>query len=82
MTGLAVYIYMLLFMDDTVLLATSRQQMEKKVRALKSASDEIGMVIHLSTSRFMCLNSQTGMLPRQIENIGGSIGIIFKKYWR
>ena len=52
-------LHMLLFMDDTVLLATSRQQMEKKLRALKSATDEIGMVIHPSKSRFMCLNSQS-----------------------
>ena len=48
----------LLLMDDTVIIATSRQAMEDKLNLLKQSSDEIGMTIHPTKSQFLCVNSQ------------------------
>ena len=50
-------LHMLLLMDDTVLFATSRQSMCKKLAILKRAADEIGMLIHPTKSRFMCIGA-------------------------
>ncbi len=47
----------LLLMNDTVILATSRKQMYKKLKLLKTSADDIGMVIHPTKSHFMCVNS-------------------------
>ncbi len=44
-------------MDDTVILATSRKQMHKKLKLLKKCADDIGMVIHPTKFRLMCVNS-------------------------
>jgi hypothetical protein len=45
-------------MDDTIVVATSRERMSEKLAVLKQAADDIGMVIHPSKSRFMCVNTQ------------------------
>ena len=50
-------LHVLLLMDDTVILATSREQMEQKLKLLKECTDSIGMVIHPSESRFLCVNT-------------------------
>jgi hypothetical protein len=50
-------LHTLMFMDDTVLLATSRQQMSTKLAALKRSTDDIGMIINESKSQFICINS-------------------------
>ena len=51
-------LHALLLMDDTVLLATSRQQMAAKLAVLKQTADSIGMAINESKSQFMCVNSE------------------------
>ena len=48
--------HILLLMDDTVILATSRDKMQEKLDLLKSSVDEIGMIIHPKKSRFLCIN--------------------------
>ncbi len=52
-------LHTLLLMHDTVILATSRKQMHKKLKLLTKSADDIGMVIHPTKSRFMCVNSLT-----------------------
>ncbi len=52
------YLHSLLLMDDTVVFATSRLSMERKLRNLKSCVDDIGMVIHPTKSRFLSVNTQ------------------------
>ena len=61
-------IHMLLFMDDTVLLATSRDAMEKKLKLLHDSAKEIDMVIHPDKSQFLVINSQDRN-PFRIEDI-------------
>ncbi len=55
--GLLGNLHTLLLMDGTVILATSRKQMQKKLKLLKKSADDIGMVIHPTKSLFMCMNS-------------------------
>ena len=50
-------LHSLLLMDDTVLLASSREQMRAKFTALKVAADNIGMVINNTKTQFLCINS-------------------------
>ena len=51
-------LHSLLLMDDTVIFATSRKQMEKKLRRLKQCTDDLGMVMHPSKSKFMVVNDK------------------------
>ncbi len=44
-------------MDDTVIFATSREMMHKKLQNLKVCADNIGMVMHPTKSRFMAVNT-------------------------
>ena len=50
-------IHMLLLMDDTVIFATSKANLEAKLRLLKDSADRLGMVIHPTKSKFLCVNS-------------------------
>ena len=61
-------IHSLLLMDDTVVLATSREMMTAKLAALKRCTDNIGMIINPSKSQYIAVlpdNTQ----PFLIENI-------------
>ena len=49
--------HLLLLMDDTVLLATSREAMEEKLSILYNSSQDIDMVIHHNKSQFMVVDS-------------------------
>jgi hypothetical protein len=48
---------MLLLMDDTVLLATSREAMNRKLDLLYNSATELDMVIHPAKSQFLVINS-------------------------
>ena len=50
-------LHCLLLMDDTVLLATSRESMLKKLDLLISATDSLDMELHPHKSKFMVVNS-------------------------
>ena len=49
--------HLLLLMDDTVLLASSRAAMEQKLRLLLDSSKEIGMIIHPVKSKYIAVNT-------------------------
>jgi hypothetical protein len=49
--------HILLLMDDTVLLATSRTAMMQKLRLLHASASNIGMLIHPGKSRYLVVNS-------------------------
>ena len=49
-------LHTLLFMDDTVIFATPRGNLHKKLFLLKEYTDKLGMVIHPSKSQFMTVN--------------------------
>ena len=42
--------YIMLFMDDTVMFATSKEKLVSKLTKLKQTSDNLGMVIHPTKS--------------------------------
>ena len=58
----------LLLMDDTVLLATSRDAMMNKLRLLHQSATEIDMVIHPNKSEFIVINSDD-TLPFQVGDV-------------
>jgi hypothetical protein len=49
--------HILLFMDDTVVFATTRNKMEEKLLKPKEMSDKIGMIIHPTKSKFSTINT-------------------------
>ena len=61
-------LHCLLLMDDTAVLATSREAMESKLNLLQRSCDEIGMLIHPNKSQFItvCTNDTT---PFQLGDI-------------
>ena len=61
-------LHTLLLMDDTVILASSREQMEAKLCALKAAADDIGMVINQSKTQYICTNVSDPQ-PFKIDNL-------------
>jgi len=48
-------IHILLFVDDTVILASSRESMEAKLAKLKTSVDDIGMLLH--SCQYLTLNT-------------------------
>ena len=49
--------HILLLMDDTVIMATSRAKLQAKLEALKAKADAIGMILRPTKSQFMTVNS-------------------------
>ena len=50
-------LHSMLLMDDTVILATTREQMATKLTALKGSADDIGMIINSSKTQYICVNT-------------------------
>ena len=63
--GFLSWLHLLMLMDDTVILATSRESLEKKLSILKEYCDEYGMVINEEKTQFMVVNGSA----RDRENI-------------
>jgi hypothetical protein len=61
-------LHSLLLMDDTVILASSREQMEVKFRELKAAADCIGMIINCGKTQYICVNS-ADVQPFRVDNL-------------
>ena len=61
-------LHSLLFMDDTVILATSREAMTKKLELLYRAAKGIDMAIHPTKSQFMTVNV-ADHIPFEIEKV-------------
>ena len=60
--------HILLFMDDTVIFATSRNKLHQKLTYLKTSADDLGMRIHPTKSKYMCINSNDST-PFKLDNI-------------
>ncbi len=60
-------IHILLLMDDTVILASSREKMTNKLQKLKYAVDDIGMVLHPTKCQFLTVNSND-TVPFVLDN--------------
>jgi len=58
----------LLFMDDTAIIATSRQALEQKLQILKQCTDNLGMVIHPKKSQYMTVNNDSRE-PILLDNV-------------
>ena len=54
--GFLSWLHLLMLMDDTVIFATSRKSMEKKLNILKEYCDEYGMQINEKKTEFMVIN--------------------------
>ena len=50
-------LHILLFMDDTVILATSRQTMIDKLNTVYKASSELDMILHPTKSKYITVNT-------------------------
>ena len=61
-------LHILLYMDDTVIFATSREKMIEKLNKLKIEADEIGMKIHPTKSKYQCVNTED-RTPIVLQNI-------------
>ena len=49
-------LHTLLLMDDTILLATSRERLEKKFKVVQPFCTEYGMAINIKKTKFMITN--------------------------
>ena len=58
MDGFLRWIHCLLLMDDTVLLATTREECRRKVRILYDFCQRSGMEMNQTKTKFMCINSR------------------------
>ena len=47
--------HILLFMDDTVIFATSKNKLQEKLNRLNNSTDSLGMIIHPKTSQSTCV---------------------------
>ena len=63
--GFLSWLHLLMLMDDTVILATSRESLEMKLSILKDYCDEYGMQINEKKTEFMVVNGSA----RDRENI-------------
>ena len=61
-------LHCLLYMDDTVVLATTREAMQKKLTLLHRESEAIGMEIHPQKSKFMVV-SEEDKRPFRVHSI-------------
>ena len=50
-------LHILRLMDDTVIFATSRDNLHAKLHLLKNCTDEIGMILHPTKSLYLTVNS-------------------------
>jgi len=49
--------HILLLMDDTVIMATSKEKVKTKLEALKAKADEIRMILHPTKYQYINVNS-------------------------
>ena len=54
------WLHILMLMDDTVLLSTTRENMRKKLEILQRFCDEYGMKINVSKTKFFVINGVLG----------------------
>ena len=54
--GFLSWLHLLMLMDDTVIFATSREKLEKKLEILNEYCSEYGMIVNESKTEFMVIN--------------------------
>ena len=68
--GFLSWLHLLMLMDDTVILATSRDQLRKKLQLLHEFCEESGMVINEDKTKFMVIHgTDYDRLPMYIGSI-------------
>jgi hypothetical protein len=60
--------HILLLMDDTAIMATSREKMAEKLNYLKMKAEEIGMILHPTKCQYITVNTQYTE-PFRFENV-------------
>ena len=58
--GFLSWLHLLMLMDDTVILATKKENMLQKVGLLKQFCNRYGMLINMSKTKFMVINGNAG----------------------
>ena len=61
-------LHLLLFMDDTVVFATSKIALQQKLVALKQCADKLGMIIHPTKTKYISVNSDEAA-PVDVDDI-------------
>ena len=56
--GFLEWLHIIMLMDDTVLMATTRESMIAKIKTLKDFCDRYGMVINLKKTKSMAINGR------------------------
>ena len=65
--GFLKWLHVLMLMDDTVILATSKERLSKKLKCLQDYCDEYGMVLNEDKTKFMAiLGSDNDRQPIQL----------------
>ena len=63
-------LHALLLMDDTVLLATSREKCESKFRVVTQYCKEFGMLINVKKTKFFVINGcEIDKMPLQVDSL-------------
>jgi hypothetical protein len=60
--------HILLLMDDTAIMATSREKMAEKLNSLKMKAEEIGMILHPTKCQYITVNTHDTE-PFRFENV-------------
>jgi hypothetical protein len=60
--------HILLLMDDTAIMATSREKMAEKLNTLKTKAEEIGMILHPTKCQYITVNTPDSE-PFIFENV-------------
>ena len=76
--GFLKWLHVLMLMDDTVILATSREQCVKKLQVVLEFCNQSGMVLNQAKTKFMVINASSG--DRNPIDIPFE-GIIFSIAW-
>lgn len=67
--GFQKWLHVLMLMDDTIIMATSRERLTEKLKYLEEYCDEFGLLINESKTKFMAiLGSEEGRQPIQLAS--------------
>ncbi len=68
--GFLQWLHVLVLMDDTVILSTSRQGMLRKLSLMKTYCSDYGMIVNQTKTKFMVINdSDADMQPLEVQGM-------------
>ncbi len=68
--GFLQWLHVLVLMDDTVILSTSRQGMQRKLSLMKTYCSDYGMIVNQTKTKFMVINgSDADMQPLEVQGM-------------